>query len=72
MQPHSPQLPTDDSATPTAKHWKKPTLYVLLVAAVLAALVAFLMPKKQVEGRNASPSTAHRSSSPGFNSPTSK
>gem|GEM_PF-3143249 len=72
MQPHSPQLPTDSSSTPAAKHWKKPTLYVLLVAVVLVALVALLMPKKQVEGQSASPTTEHPATSAGYKSPASK
>ncbi|MGI4738100.1 MAG: hypothetical protein ACRYG7_23270 [Janthinobacterium lividum] len=72
MQPHPPQLPTDSSSTPAAKHWKKPALYVLLVAAVVFALVALLMPKKQVDGRQASPTTDHPATSAGYKSPTSK
>jgi len=72
MQPHPPQLPTDSSATPAARHWKKPALYVLLVAAVFFAFVAVLMPKKHVEGQNAPPATQHRTTSAGYSSPTSK
>jgi hypothetical protein len=51
-------------------NWKKGALVLLAVVAVLAAAVAFLLPSKHVEGRNAPASTEHRTSSPGFSNPT--
>jgi hypothetical protein len=37
--------------------------------AIIAALAALLLPKKQVEGRNAPTSTQHQATSPGYSNP---
>lgn len=70
MQPHAPQLPTDAPASLAPKKLKKGALLLLVVVAVVAALIAFVLPKKQVEGRNAPTSTQHRTESAGYNNPT--
>lgn len=49
MQPHSPQLPTDHPTAPAPKSLKKGALYLVIVVAVVAVLIAFLLPKKQAE-----------------------
>jgi hypothetical protein len=49
MRPHPPQLPTDESTSPAPKNLKKGALLLLGVVALVAALVAFLLPEKQVE-----------------------
>ncbi len=58
MQPHPPQLPTDAPASPAPKSLHRGVLLVVLVVAVLLALVAFLLPKKQVESNKAAVPTA--------------
>ncbi len=70
MEPHPPQLPTDDAGTPAASNWKRGPLLLLLGLASLAILLAYLMPKKQVEGQNAPAPTEHRATSPGYSNPT--
>lgn len=57
MQPHPPQLPTDDAARPVPKNLKKGMLMLFFVVVVLAALAAYLLPKKQVEASRAPTST---------------
>lgn len=69
MQPHPPQLPTDGVATASTKHWHKPVLWLVLVAAVLAVVIAFVLPKKQVESRNAPTPAEHRPHSPAYSEP---
>lgn len=70
MQPHAPQLPTDAPTSPAPKNLKKTAWLLLVAIAVVATLIAFLLPKKQVESRNAPTSTQHRSESAGYNHPT--
>ncbi|MVN78104.1 hypothetical protein GO988_17380 [Hymenobacter sp. HMF4947] len=71
MQPHPPQLPMNDVATTAGpRNWKRGALLLFCVVAGIAALIAFMLPKKRVEGRNAPQPTEHRSTSPGFNNPT--
>jgi hypothetical protein len=49
MQAHPPQLPTDDANRPVPKRLKKGMLFLLVGIAVVATLIAFMVPKKQVE-----------------------
>lgn len=58
MQPHPPQLPTDAPTSLAPKKLKKGALLLLLAVAVLAALIAFLLPKKQVEASQTPTSSA--------------
>jgi hypothetical protein len=61
----------NDAATmagPT--NWKRPALLLLGVVAVLLAVAALLLPKKQVSGRNAPAPTEHRQQAPGYSHPT--
>lgn len=53
MQPHPPQLPTDAPTSPAPRGLRKGVVILLGIVVVLAALVAFLLPKKQVEGNKA-------------------
>lgn len=70
MQPHPPQLPMNDAATTAGPtNWKKGALVLFAVVAIIAALAALLLPKKQVEGRNAPTSTQHQATSPGYSNP---
>jgi hypothetical protein len=69
MQPHPPQLPTDSVADASTKHWHKPVLWLVLVVALLAAVIAFMLPKKQVESRNAPAPTEYRTQSPAYSNP---
>lgn len=69
MQPHPPQLPTDNVAASAPKNWLKPVLWLVLAVAAAALLAALLLPKKQVEGRNAPPPTEHRAQSPAYSNP---
>ena len=48
MQPHPPQLPTDAPTAPVPKNLKKGALRLFIVLVVVAAIVALLLPKKQV------------------------
>jgi hypothetical protein len=57
MQPHPPQLPTDAPTSPAPKNLKKGALLLLGVVAMLAALLAFLRPEKQVEASKSATST---------------
>jgi hypothetical protein len=71
VQPHPPQLPMNDAAhTAGPTNWKRPALLLLGVVAVLLALTALLLPKKQVTGRNAPAPTEHRRQAPGYSHPT--
>lgn len=70
MQPHHPQLPTDAPTSSAPKTLKRGALLLLLVVAIVAAVTAFLLPKKQVESRDAPTSTEHHAESPGYNNPT--
>lgn len=63
MQPHPPQLPTDAPTSPAPKNLKKGALMLLLVVAVVAALVAFLLPKKQGDANKVPTPTQQPSSS---------
>lgn len=49
MQPHPPQLPTDDATRPVPKRLKKGMLLLFLIVVAVAALIAFLLPREQVE-----------------------
>lgn len=60
----------DAATTAGPPSWKKGALVLFVVVAVLLALAALLLPKRQVESRNAPTSTQHRAASPGFNNPT--
>jgi hypothetical protein len=55
---------------PGYRRLKRSALVVLLAAALVAAAVAFLLPKRQVESRNAPSSVQHRASSPAYSHPT--
>ena len=70
MQPHPPQLPTQDPRSPAPKNLKRGALFLLAAIVVVAALIAFLVPKKHVEPG----STEHRTSaeSPAYAAPTAK
>lgn len=57
MQPHPRQLPTDAPAFPAPKSLKKGALLLLGVVALLAALIAFMLPEKQVEASKSGTST---------------
>lgn len=57
MQPQPPQLPTDIPAAPAPKNLKKGALLLLVVVAIIAALVAFMLPEKQVEASKSATST---------------
>ena len=70
MQPHPPQLHTDAPAAPAPRNLKKTAWLLLLSIAVVATLIAFILPKKQVEGLNAPTSTQHRTESAGYDHPT--
>ena len=72
MQPHPPQLPIDSVADASTRHWHKPVLWLVLAAAVLAVFIAFVLPKKQVESRNAPSPAAHQAHSPGYSEPATK
>jgi len=78
MQPHPPQLPTDAPASPAPKNLKKGAWLLLLVVIVLAVVVAFLLPKKQVEGSRAPSATEHpqpkvqRAQADAYKSPTAQ
>lgn len=67
MQPSSPQLPRDDSQRPAPKNLKKGALWFLLTLVVVAALIAFVLPKKQAKDGDTSP--AHRAQSPAYDHP---
>lgn len=69
MQPHPPQLPTDGVAVASTRHWLKPVLWLVVAVAVLAAVIAFVLPKKQVESRNVPSPTQHRAHSPAYSDP---
>ena len=71
MQPHPPQLPTQDPKAPVPRNLKRGALFVFVAIVLVAGLIAFLLPKKLVEGRNAPVPTEHRTSAqaPGFSSP---
>jgi hypothetical protein len=57
MQPHPPQLPTDDATRPEPKSLKRGALWLLLAVVAVIALVALLLPKKQVEATKAAAPT---------------
>ena len=60
----------DAATTAGPTNWKKGALVLFVVVAVILVLAALLLPKRQVEGRNAPTPTQHRATSPGFNNPT--
>ena len=60
----------DAAATAGPRNWKKGALVLFFALAVIAALIAFMLPKKNVDGQNAPSATEHRATSPGFNNPT--
>jgi uncharacterized protein HemX len=49
MQPHPPQLPTDAPTSPAPKNLKKGALLLFIVVAIGAAIIAFMLPEKQVQ-----------------------
>jgi hypothetical protein len=49
MQPHPPQLPTDAPTSPAPKNLKKGALLLFIVVAIGAAIIALMLPKKQVQ-----------------------
>lgn len=57
MQPTS-QLPTDAPDSPAPKNLKRNALLLLLAVAIVAALVAWLLPRKQVEASRQPPTTS--------------
>jgi len=59
----------DAATTAGPTNWKRPALVLLAVVAVLMALAALLLPKKQVESRNAPAPTEHRRQAPGYSAP---
>jgi hypothetical protein len=70
MQPSSPLSSPDGLTSPAPKNLKKGALFLFVVVVVLAAIVALLMPKKQVAGQNAPTPTQHQAASPAFDHPT--
>ncbi len=62
----------DAATTAGPTNWKKGALSLFVLVALLAALIAFLLPKKHVEGRNAPPATEHRAISPAYDNPVAK
>jgi len=52
MQPHPPQLPTDAPTSPAPKNLKKGALVLFIVVAIGAAIIAFVLPKKQVQANH--------------------
>jgi hypothetical protein len=52
MQPHPPQLPTDAPASPAPKNLKKGALLLFIVVAIGAAIIALVLPKKQVQANH--------------------
>jgi hypothetical protein len=54
MQPHPPQLPTDAPTSPAPKNLKKGALLLFIVVAIVAAVIAFVLPEKQVEANQTS------------------
>jgi hypothetical protein len=58
MQPHPPQLPTDAPTSPAPRRLHRGLLLLLAVVIAVAALVAFLLPKKRVESTRGTPPTA--------------
>ena len=78
MQPTSPQLPTDAPTAPAPKNLKKGALLLLVVIVVLAGVVAFLLPKKQVESSKVPAAMPHaqprvqRAQADAYKSPTSR
>lgn len=52
MQPHPPQLPTDAPTSPAPKNLKKGALLLFIVVAIGAAIVAFVLPKKQIQANH--------------------
>jgi hypothetical protein len=61
----------DDAATTAGPtNWKRPALLLLAFVAVLLALAALLLPKKQVTEQNAPAPTEHRRQAPGYSHPT--
>ena len=69
MQPHPTQLPRDDAQRPQSKDLKKGALWLLLLLVAVVALIAFLLPQRQVEGRNAPLPTQHQVTSPAYSNP---
>ena len=49
MQPHPPQLPTDAPTSPAPKSLKKGALLLFAIVAIGVALLAFMLPEKQVQ-----------------------
>jgi uncharacterized protein HemX len=54
MQPHPPQLPTDAPTSPAPKNLKKGALLLFIVVAIGAAVLALVLPKKQVQATQSS------------------
>lgn len=52
MQPHPPQLPTDALTSPAPSRLKRGALVLFIVVAVVAAVIAFVLPKKQAEANH--------------------
>lgn len=69
MQPSSPQLPRDDAQRPAPKNLKKGALWFLLALLVAAALIAFMLPKKQAKDSDTLPPPEHRTQSPAYDHP---
>lgn len=67
VQPHPPQLPMNDAATTAGPtNWKRPALLLLGAVAVLLAVAALVLPKKQV---SAPAPTEHLRQAPGYTHP---
>jgi hypothetical protein len=62
MQPHPPQLPTDAPTSPAPKNLKKGALILAVAVAIVAALIALVLPEKQIEA-NKAPKPAQQSAS---------
>jgi hypothetical protein len=60
----------DAATTAGPTNWKRPALLLLAFVAVLLAVAALLLPKKQVTGQNAPAPTEHRRQAPGYSHPT--
>jgi hypothetical protein len=78
MQPHPPQLPTDDASRPVPKRLRKGMLLFLLAIAVAAALIAYAFPRMQGKAAqgpaSAQPATprAQQAQADAYKSPAAK
>lgn len=75
MQPHPPQLPTDAPTSPAPKNLKKGALVLFIVVAIGAAIIAFVLPEKQMQATptpQEAPRPMQQAQSDAFKTPASK